>query len=318
MKGKMKVLLPLLLLLVLPLMVAMKPAQPGGEAAGGLLSAIVISAPGADPVRVAAASEEYLVLEHHLGLLILDPQVLTVVDEIPAEDIGLKTQGDQSFSYSLDGDRLLLERATKEGGAPYSYDLAQGKLTEGVGEAPQGVESPRALTAEELKGEFGAAEGQGLQGKDWTFALIPDLNEVGQSQLRLKNAQGELTTTLADLAREREDLPLSLNGKALDAKGFSSGGKLHLPLRAIMEGAGYEVEWQAEDGSIVLKKASDELLLKRGDGQYSLTRDGKTLAFDYFLREDRTYIGQKFFGALDLDVAASGNDQRMEVKLQAK
>lgn len=313
MKKTRRVLLLLMLLFVVPLSLGMKARDRGnddaemGQETGDVLNTMLSSKAGADPLTLVAGSNDYLVLEHYEGLLILDRNFLEPVAAISAKEIGLKTQGDEAFSYHLTGDTLFLKRGGS--GKSFTFDLSDKILREDKNEDRRDeVNSIQRLSQDRLEEILGSERAaQGIQGDDWIFVLIPDLNELGNTRLMMMNREmgDKRVKDLRDLAETRQNVSVFLNEKSLDSKGFVEKGRAYLPLRAILEGRGFEVRWSPKDATILIKDADREVLMVPKGEKYYLEKDGEQRAYDFYLREDRTYFDREFFkeiAGLDLSI----------------
>jgi len=69
-----------------------------------------------------------------------------------------------------------------------------------------------------------------------------------------------------------------LEGKAIDAPASVSYGALYLPLRAIAESIGYDVEWTRKGNTISLTKTGSSILIELNDSK--VTKDGHTYYMD--------------------------------------
>jgi predicted secreted protein len=68
-------------------------------------------------------------------------------------------------------------------------------------------------------------------------------------------------TTISAFALERCNYSIQLKGTTLDACAFSEEGTMFLPLRALGEAFGYQVEWLAKDRTVVVKNLNDNIVL---------------------------------------------------------
>ncbi|MDY3118403.1 MAG: stalk domain-containing protein [Peptoniphilus sp.] len=289
---------------VLPLTVGMKAADHQKEGAVeerkkgySVIDAMLSEKPGADPLTIAAASDKYIVLEHYCGLLILDRNFLEPVAEISGKDIGLTTQGDAVFSYSLDGDTLHLKRMGE--GKSFAFAIEDGILREEKGEDPLNTaDVPNALSEKRVEEILGSErQGQGVEGDHWIVALAVDWNQLGNSQLVAvdKNTGEKRVKNLQDLAETKPSVSIFSDEKPLNAKGFVEKGTAYLPLRAIMEGQGDEVKWNPKDSTIRIKGKDREISLVLEGEKYCVKKDGKNVRYDFYVRGDGTYLTQKFF-----------------------
>lgn len=262
-----------------------------------VINTMLSSKPGADPLTLVAGSDDYLILEHYCGLLILDRNFLESFAEIPAKDIELKTQGDEAFSYSLDGNTLYLKRMGS--GKSFTFNIADKVLqVEQNKDQMNRMDSFKSLSKDRLEEVLGRkCNAQGIQGDNWIFILIPDPNKLGNSQLMIvdQDTGSKRTKNLRDLVETKHNVSIFLDEKTLNSKGFMEKGRVYLPLRSILEGQGYEINWNQKDSSIEIKNKNQKILMVPDGQRYCLIKEGEKRSYDFYVRENRTYLSQKFF-----------------------
>lgn len=304
MKKTRTIFLLLIVLFVLPFSLGMKTAndqkkdtKKEQQTDDNVINTMLSSKPGADPLTLVAGSDDYLILEHYCGLLILDRNFLEPFAEIPAKDIELKTQGDEAFSYSLDGNTLYLKRMGS--GKSFTFNIADKVLqVEQNKDQMNRMDSFKSLSEGRLEEVLGRkCNAQGIQGDNWIFILIPDPNKLGNSQLMIvdQDTGSKRTKNLRDLVETKHNVSIFLDEKTLNSKGFVEKGRAYLPLRSILEGQDYEVNWNQKDSSIVIKNKNQKILMVPDGQRYCLIKEGKKRSYDFYVRENRTYLSQKFF-----------------------
>ncbi len=266
MKKTRTIFLLLIVLFVLPFSLGMKTAndqkkdtKKEQQTNDNVINTMLSSKPGADPLTLVAGSDDYLILEHYYTLY-------------------LKRMGSgKSFTFNIADKVLQVEQNKDQMNRMDSFkSLSEGRLEEVLG---------RKCNA------------QGIQGDNWIFILIPDPNKLGNSQLMIvdQDTGSKRTKNLRDLVETKHNVSIFLDEKTLNSKGFVEKGRAYLPLRSILEGQDYEVNWNQKDSSIVIKNKNQKILMVPDGQRYCLIKEGKKRSYDFYVRENRTYLSQKFF-----------------------
>jgi hypothetical protein len=93
---------------------------------------------------------------------------------------------------------------------------------------------------------------------------------------------------------------ITWNGEALDLQGLSAyvseSGQVMVPLRAVMEGLGYRVDWNAETRTVEMVRGAHWVTLKPGQDWYTFGKMAPAqLGTASELKENRTYVPVTFF-----------------------
>ena len=121
--------------------------------------------------------------------------------------------------------------------------------------------------------------------------------------------------TVNVLAEANKDLEIEVNDKVVEVPGKVLEGELYLPLRAVSEGLGYDVQWYEENKEIAMSKPEKGITLSLSDYKTKVNGHEVFMTRGYRLVNDRTYLEQDFFSDnLGLKVAwdKAGNKIRLQ------
>ncbi|WP_181592623.1 copper amine oxidase N-terminal domain-containing protein [Paenibacillus sp. YN15] len=104
-------------------------------------------------------------------------------------------------------------------------------------------------------------------------------------------------------------IPVRVNGQTLEDTGYlGAGGETMLPLRAVAEAMGFELQWNPETYSVDLAKAELFTTVKTGENQYGVDKMLKELEAAPALVDSKLYVPSSFFGDILRGTVAPGND----------
>lgn len=104
-------------------------------------------------------------------------------------------------------------------------------------------------------------------------------------------------------------VPVQVNGQNLADTGYlDQGGETMLPLRAVAEAMGFQLQWNAEAYSVELRKDNIFTTVKTGENQYAVNKMLKKLEAAPALVESKLYVPASFFEKVLPGAVASGND----------
>lgn len=86
---------------------------------------------------------------------------------------------------------------------------------------------------------------------------------------------------------------IMLDGTKIEAVASVDKGNVYLPLRAVSEKLGYEVQWLEKDKKIFVTKAEKQIMIDLNNNK--ITANDHVYYSDYTIIEDRTYLGADFF-----------------------
>lgn len=101
--------------------------------------------------------------------------------------------------------------------------------------------------------------------------------------------------TVNTFAAEDKALAIEVNGKAVEMSAMVLEGELFLPLRAVSEELGYDVQWSGEKQEIKVSKAERSINLNLSDYKIMANDHEAYITVGYRLVDDRTYLSQDFF-----------------------
>ncbi len=121
--------------------------------------------------------------------------------------------------------------------------------------------------------------------------------------------------TVNAFAAEDKTLDIEVNGKAVGMPAKVWDGELFLPLRAISEELGYEVQWSGEKKEIQLSKAERSITLSLSEYKTKVNDHEAYMTGGHRLVGDRTYLRQDFFSDnLGLKVVWDKADNKITVQ----
>ena len=88
---------------------------------------------------------------------------------------------------------------------------------------------------------------------------------------------------------------IALDGTKIEAAAYVDEGDVYLPLRAVCEALGYEVQWSGTDNTISVTGHGKNIAIDLNNQQ--ITADGNAYYMSSMLIADRTYLGTDFFSA---------------------
>ncbi|MDD3654263.1 MAG: DUF4163 domain-containing protein [Desulfotomaculaceae bacterium] len=86
---------------------------------------------------------------------------------------------------------------------------------------------------------------------------------------------------------------IMLDGIKIEAAAFVDKGNVYLPLRAVGETLGYEVQWLEKDKKILVTKAEKQIMIDLNNNK--IAANDHVYYGDCTIIEDRTYLGADFF-----------------------
>ncbi|MEA4849092.1 MAG: DUF4163 domain-containing protein [Clostridiaceae bacterium] len=96
-------------------------------------------------------------------------------------------------------------------------------------------------------------------------------------------------------AADDKNLEVELNGKTFEMPGKVWEGELFLPLRAVSEELGYDVEWFGEKQEIKMSKSEENINLSLSDDKLNIKGHESYMTGGHRIVDDRTYLRQDFF-----------------------
>lgn len=118
-------------------------------------------------------------------------------------------------------------------------------------------------------------------------------------------------------AAVNDGLAIELNGVGIQAVAYIDEGNVYLPLRAVGEAMGYEVDWSEKDGAVVISGAGKNITVDLKNNKITANdhvyymgwdEDGKIIG-------NRTYMEAGFFtGNLGLDVFPDRQGNKVKLK----
>ncbi len=118
-----------------------------------------------------------------------------------------------------------------------------------------------------------------------------------------------LLVPVASFAASADKPEIDLNGKKIQQTAVVKDGGLYLPLRAVAEGEGFQVEWSAADGGITLKKADFVMRLDTKERKIAVNGYERYMGGEYEAIEGMTYMQEDFFSEflkLNIDTTGAG------------
>lgn len=104
-------------------------------------------------------------------------------------------------------------------------------------------------------------------------------------------------------------IPVLVNGQSLSDTGYLGlDGEAMLPLRAVAEAMGFELQWSPEDYSAELTKGNIFTIVKTGENQYALNKMLKKLNAAPALVNSKLYVPSSFFGEILNSEVTTGNE----------
>lgn len=104
-----------------------------------------------------------------------------------------------------------------------------------------------------------------------------------------------LSTTVSTYAAEDKTLDIELDGKAIEMPAYVWEGELFLPLRAVSETLGYDVQWFQDKREITVTKPDKSIYLNLNDFRTKVNDHESYISAGFRFAADRTYIRQDFF-----------------------
>ncbi len=96
---------------------------------------------------------------------------------------------------------------------------------------------------------------------------------------------------------------LVLDGIKIEAAANIDGGNVYLPLRAVGEALGYEIQWSEKDKTISVTRPGKNIVIDLNNRQITADDHVYYMSKDYKIIADRVYLGEDFFsGNLGLEV----------------
>jgi len=96
-------------------------------------------------------------------------------------------------------------------------------------------------------------------------------------------------------AAENETVGIDVNGKIIEMSVYVWEGEIFLPLRAISEELGFNVQWFDENREILVSKAEKSINLSLSSNISNVNNHESYINGGYKLIEGRTYLRQDFF-----------------------
>ncbi|MFM9327458.1 stalk domain-containing protein [Paenibacillus mesotrionivorans] len=124
--------------------------------------------------------------------------------------------------------------------------------------------------------------------------------------------QGQPVPTLALISSDhlkQAVVPVQVNGQNLEDSGYlGQGGEAMLPLRAVAEAMGFQLQWNAQAYSVELTKDNLFTTVKTGENEYAVNKMLKKLEAAPALVESKLYVPASFFVEVLPGAVVSGND----------
>lgn len=86
-----------------------------------------------------------------------------------------------------------------------------------------------------------------------------------------------------------------LDGIKIEAAAYSDGGNVYLPLRAVCESLGYEVQWAGKDNTISVSMPRKNIMIDLNNNKLTANDHVSYMGGDYKILADYTYMGADFF-----------------------
>ncbi len=94
-----------------------------------------------------------------------------------------------------------------------------------------------------------------------------------------------------------------LGGTKIEAAAYTDGGNVYLPLRAVGEALGYEVQWSGKDKAISVTRPGKSIIIDLNNNKITANDHVSYMGGDYTNIKDSTYMGTDFFsGNFGLEV----------------
>lgn len=101
--------------------------------------------------------------------------------------------------------------------------------------------------------------------------------------------------TVNVFAVEYDTIGIDVNGKIIEMPAYVWEGEIFLPLRAVSEELGFDVQWFSEKREIIVGKAEKSISLSLSSNISNINEHESYISGGYKLIEDRTYLRQDFF-----------------------
>ena len=86
-----------------------------------------------------------------------------------------------------------------------------------------------------------------------------------------------------------------LDGTKIEAAAYIDGGNVYLPLRAVGEALGYEIQWSGKDNPISVSKPGKNIMIDLNNHKITANDHLYYMSGDYNIVADSTYMGADFF-----------------------
>lgn len=104
-----------------------------------------------------------------------------------------------------------------------------------------------------------------------------------------------MTGVLYTFAAEESTFDITVNGNAVSMQGRLLDGQLYLPLRAVSEELGHDVQWSGETKEIRMSKPENSMCISLSDDTIKAGGHESYIAGGHRLIDDRTYLREDVF-----------------------
>ncbi|MFX4262514.1 PdaC/SigV domain-containing protein [Pelotomaculum propionicicum] len=90
---------------------------------------------------------------------------------------------------------------------------------------------------------------------------------------------------------------IALDGAKIEAAAYIDRGNVYLPLRAVGEALGYEIQWWGKDNTISVTGPGENIVIDLNNNKITANDHVSYMGGDYTNIKDSTYMGADFFSA---------------------
>lgn len=243
---------------------------------------------GADPMEVKQMSDDYFVVADYHGVFIFEQMTGKPIGAIDARSLNIKTQGDDTFEYKLDGDILYLKPVLKE--ICYQYHIKEATIKNTTHKVDFTLKQKRMENFNSLPLEKDVSFIQGLK-TDKTFVLSYVEQEFNNPLFVLGTNDRRFIYKFrfSDCVNIPQILQMSVNGQKV-SEALSFEGKWYVPLRKVAEKLGFQLTWNPIRYEASVEKGKEAGTINVKDGVYLFNGKQEEIKSKPLIKNGYTYV----------------------------